>query len=83
MGCRTLCIIRQATVQNFLQKDIETYGVLKLTERGLEVVEGKDKNSFMIAEDREYDLAQSKADSDQVQVQQSGGLDQVLFGQLK
>ena len=76
-------IIRQATVQNFLQKDIETYGVLKLTERGLEVVEGKDKNSFMIAEDREYDLAQSKADSDQVQVQQSGGLDQVLFGQLK
>ncbi|HQC06116.1 MAG TPA: DNA helicase RecQ [Kaistella chaponensis] len=76
-------IIRQATVQNFLQKDIETYGVLKLTERGLEVVEGKDKNSFMIAEDREYDLAQSKADSDQDQVQQSGGLDQVLFGQLK
>lgn len=76
-------IIRQATVQNFLQKDIETYGVLKLTEKGQNVISGKDKNSFLIAEDREYDLAQTKADSDQVQVQQSGGLDQILFGQLK
>lgn len=76
-------VIRQATVQNFLQKDIETYGVLKLTEKGLQVISGKDKNPFLIAEDREYDLAQTKADSDQVQVQQSGGLDEVLFSQLK
>lgn len=76
-------VIRQATVQNFLQKDIETYGVLKITEKGLQVISGKDKNPFLIAEDREYDLAQTKADSDQVQVQQSGGLDEVLFNQLK
>ena len=76
-------VIRQATVQNFLQKDIETYGVLKITEKGLKVVSGEDKNPFFIAEDREYDLAQTKADSDQVQVQQSGGLDEVLFNQLK
>lgn len=76
-------VIRQATVQNFLQKDIETYGVLKLTEKGLQVISGKDKNPFLIAEDREYDLAQTKADSDQVQVQQNGGLDEVLFSQLK
>lgn len=76
-------VIRQATVQNFLQKDIETYGVLKLTEKGLQVISGKDKNPFLIAEDREYDLAQTKADSDQVQVQQNGGLDEVLFNQLK
>ncbi|MCQ4034591.1 DNA helicase RecQ [Kaistella montana] len=76
-------VIRQATVQNFLQKDIETYGVLKVTEKGLKVIAGKDKNPFLIAEDREYDLAQTKADSDQVQVQQSGGLDEALFNQLK
>ena len=76
-------VIRQATVQNFLQKDIESYGVLKLTEKGLQVISGKDKNTFLIAEDREYDLAQTKADSDQVQVQQNGGLDEVLFSQLK
>ncbi|UFK98186.1 DNA helicase RecQ [Kaistella faecalis] len=76
-------IIRQATVQDYLQKDIETYGVLKVTEKGLKAIEGKDKNTFLIAEDREYDLAQTKADSQQVQVQQNSGLDENLFVQLK
>lgn len=76
-------IIRQATVQDFLQKDIETYGVLKVTEKGLNMIAGKDKNPFLIAEDKEYDLAQTKADCDQVQVQQSSGLDENLFNQLK
>jgi len=76
-------IIRQATVQNYLQKDIETYGILKVTEKGLQVISGKDKNPFLIAEDRQYDLAQTKADSDQVQVQQSSGLDENLFALLK
>lgn len=76
-------IIRQATVQNFLQKDIETYGVLKITENGQQILEGKDKITFLIAEDKEYDIEQAKADSDKVQVQQGGGLDQNLFNQLK
>jgi ATP-dependent DNA helicase RecQ len=78
-------IIRQATVQDYLKKDIETYGVLKVSEKGQEVISGKSKNIFHIAEDREYDLAQSKtkADNEQVQIQAGGGLDQVLFGQLK
>lgn len=76
-------IIRQATVQNFIEKDIETYGILKVTEKGLKVISGKDKDPFIIAEDRQYDLAQTKADSDQVQVQQNSGLDENLFVQLK
>ena len=76
-------IIRQATVQNFLQKDIETYGILKLTEKGQQILEGKHKDPFYIAEDREYDLAQTKSDEDKVQVQTASGLDEVLFGQLK
>lgn len=75
-------VIRQATVQNFLQKDIETYGVMKITEKGQSVLDGE-KVNFMIAEDREYDLAQTKADSNQVQSQQGGGLDENLFAQLK
>ncbi len=76
-------IIRQATVQNYLQKDIETYGVLKLTEKGNQMLEGKCKDSFKIAEDREYDLNQTKSEADSVQVQNSGGMDQALFNQLK
>ncbi|MCQ9633829.1 DNA helicase RecQ [Chryseobacterium sp. WG14] len=76
-------ILRQATVQNFLQKDIETYGVLKLGAKGRDVVAGKTKDVFLIAEDREFDLSQTKAESDQIQQQAGGGLDQNLFGQLK
>ncbi|MEE6126724.1 DNA helicase RecQ [Chryseobacterium arthrosphaerae] len=76
-------ILRQATVQNFLQKDIETYGVLKITEKGKNVLSGKSKDTFLIAEDREFDLTQAKADSDQLQQQAGGGLDQKLFTLLK
>ncbi|ASW73307.1 ATP-dependent DNA helicase RecQ [Chryseobacterium piperi] len=76
-------ILRQATVQNFLQKDIETYGVLKISEKGLKVLDGKLEHSFLIAEDREFDLTQTKAESDQVQMQAGGSLDQNLFTQLK
>ncbi len=75
-------IFRQATVQNYLIKDIETYGVLKLSEKGKSLLSGELTEPFMIAEDREFDLA-AIADAEQVQVQASGGLDQLLFNQLK
>ena len=75
-------IIRQATVQGYLTKDIETYGVLKLSEKAKNFLSGKETQEFMIAEDREYDLA-AIADAEQVQVQAGGGLDQNLFAQLK
>lgn len=76
-------IIRQATVQDFLTKDIETYGVLKISEKGQKVIDGKYKEPFLIAEDREYNLEQIKSDNEKVEVQSSGGLDQNLFNQLK
>ncbi|WP_407402154.1 DNA helicase RecQ [Chryseobacterium sp.] len=76
-------IIRQATVQSYLQKDIETYGVLKISQKGKDLLSGRYQESFLIAEDREFDLSQTKAESDQVQQQASGGLDQDLFVLLK
>ncbi|MBT0551478.1 DNA helicase RecQ [Riemerella anatipestifer] len=76
-------IIRQATVRGYIIKDIETYGVLRVSKKGQNIISEKDKEPFLIAEDREYDLAQTKADSDQVQLQSGGGLDKVLFNQLK
>lgn len=76
-------ILRQATVQNFLQKDIETYGVLKISEKGKKVLNNEYNEDFFIAEDREFDLTQTKSESDQVQMQSAGGLDQNLFNQLK
>lgn len=72
-------ILRQALVQAFIRKDIETYGILKLTEKGLDLLSGKEME-FKIAEDREYDLEQV---TEQVQVQSGGGLDENLFNQLK
>jgi ATP-dependent DNA helicase RecQ len=76
-------ILRQATVQNFLQKDIETYGVLKISEKALQVLDNKLEHVFLIAEDREFDLSQTKAESDQVQMEAGGSMDQNLFGLLK
>ena len=76
-------IIRQATVQNFLFKDIETYGVLKISAKGNDLLDGKFKDSFLIAEDRHYNLDQLKSDSSKSEVQAGGGLDQELFSQLK
>ena len=76
-------IIRQATVQNFFQKDIETYGVLKITAKGNEMLDGAYKGSFLIAEDRTFDLSQVKTDIENIQVQTAVGMDEVLFAQLK
>lgn len=76
-------IIRQAGVQEFLEKDIETYGILKVTPKGQSLLDKKYKESFLIAEDRTYDLSQTKSEADQLQAQAGGGLDKVLFAQLK
>ena len=45
-------VIRQALIAKFLTKDIENYGLLKLTERGMEFIEKP--TSFMLAEDHDY-----------------------------
>ena len=76
-------IIRQATVQGFLTKDIETYGVLKISEKAEKVISGKSKESFLIAQDKEYDLNQLRFASDNAQNKSSGVLDEVLFAHLK
>ncbi|MDD3773338.1 MAG: HRDC domain-containing protein, partial [Weeksellaceae bacterium] len=47
-----LALIRQVLVGGFLSKDIESYGVIKLTEKGKEFL--KNPVSFMMTEDHEY-----------------------------
>ncbi|WP_018674537.1 DNA helicase RecQ [Riemerella columbina] len=76
-------IIRQATVRGYITKDIETYGILKLSPSGLEVLKNKNTPEFLIAEDREYDLAQTRAESEQMNTQAGNAMDQALFSQLK
>jgi ATP-dependent DNA helicase RecQ len=45
-------VIRQALIAKFLTKDIENYGLLKVTQKGLEFLEKP--TSFMLAEDHDY-----------------------------
>ena len=45
-------VIRQALIAKFLTKDIENYGLLKLTPKGMEFLEKP--TSFMLAEDHDY-----------------------------
>ena len=45
-------VIRQALIARFLTKDIENYGLLKVTPRGMEFLERP--VSFMLAEDHDY-----------------------------
>ena len=47
-----MALIRQVLVAGFLNKDIETYGVVKITEKGKEYI--KKPVSFMMTEDHSY-----------------------------
>ena len=45
-------VIRQALIAKFLTKDIENYGLLKVTQKGMDFL--KNPVSFMLAEDHDY-----------------------------
>jgi len=46
-------VIRQALIAGYLRKDVENYGLLKITNEGREFL--KEPKSFMIVEDKEFD----------------------------
>lgn len=67
-----MALIRQALVGGYLRKDIETYGVVKITEKGLDFIENP--SSFMMTEDHIYndttqDVAASSKATASVDVQ--------------
>jgi len=73
-----LAIIRQALIAGYISKDIETYGVLKLTARGKEYL--KNPTSFPVVKDNDFD------DDDDDSSRTTGGTcaaDDVLFSILK
>lgn len=74
-----MALIRQVLVDGLLMKDIETYGILKITEKGLNYLENP--TSFLMSEDHEY------TDSDDETVvattRSSGVADENLMGMLR
>jgi len=51
-GTYWMALIRQAIVAKYIKKDIETYGVIRLTEKGNQFIEAPE--SFMMTEDHMY-----------------------------
>lgn len=71
-------VIRQALISGYLKKDVENYGLLKLTAAGKKFI--KHPESFMIVEDREF------KDDYEEEVTHDGGsgaLDPQLYNMLK
>jgi ATP-dependent DNA helicase RecQ len=74
-----MALIRQVLVEGLLSKDIETYGILKLSEAGKHYLEKP--VSFMMTEDHEY----SDDDDDSIVTasRSSGTADEALMAMLK
>jgi ATP-dependent DNA helicase RecQ len=71
-------VIRQALIAKFLTKDIENYGLLKITPEGMEFIE-KPK-SFMLAEDHDY---ADTSDEENAFGAKTATVDEELFSILK
>ena len=69
-------VIRQAMLAGFIKKDVENYGLLKLTAAGRQFI--KKPVSFMIVEDTEF-----KDDYDEETTDGAGALDPTLYAMLK
>ncbi|OQX76427.1 MAG: DNA helicase RecQ [Bacteroidetes bacterium 4484_276] len=75
-------VIRQALIQNLIVKDIDNYGLLKMTKKGHDFI--MDPYSVMLAKDHDYD---NPNDDDEIFTGGGGhktiSADQALFSMLK
>lgn len=73
-----MALIRQALVGGYIRKEIEQYGVIKLTPRSEEFLASGEK--FEMTEDHNYDILEQQAT---VQNRKSGVTDEVLLSALR
>ena len=74
-----MALVRQALVADLLDKDIETYGILKLTPKGEAFIDNP--VSFMMTED--HDFTETEDDTTVTASKGSGVADEVLISMLK
>ncbi len=71
-------VIRQALVNHLIEKDIENYGLLRVTDKGKKYL--KSPYSILLSKDHDYDSLGENAD---IPKGTSGGVDPLLFSMLK
>ena len=76
-----MTIIRQCLIKRFLEKEIENYGILKLTKAGIEYE--KNPYSIMLAKDHDYDDDGDDGIITKGSSQKNSGSDNSLFLMLK
>ena len=74
-----MALLRQVLVEGFLSKDIETYGIVKITQKGLDFI--ANPSSFMMSEDHEYGIAEDEAIV--TAAKSTGTADEVLMEMLR
>lgn len=79
-------VIRQALLDNYLKKDIENYGILKITKKGKDFL--KNPVSFKITKDDEDEDSLSDPDNEDAEIMSAaagsgGAADPVLFAMMK
>jgi ATP-dependent DNA helicase RecQ len=74
-----MALIRQVLVYGMLTKDIETYGILKVSDKGHDFI--KKPTSFMMSEDHEYNEAED--DAIVTAAKSTGTADEALMAMLR
>ena len=74
-----MALLRQVLVAGYLSKDIETYGIVKITDKGLDFI--KNRESFMMSEDHEYNETEDEAIV--TAAKSTGVADEALMGMLR
>jgi ATP-dependent DNA helicase RecQ len=73
-------VLRQVLLSEYLEKDIENFGIVKLTQKGLNFIEKP--HPIQLSKDHDYEQ-EVKADEEKEETQASAGHDEVLFDMLK
>jgi len=76
-----MAAIRQCLVSGLITKDIETYGLLKVSETGRGYI--KNPTQFMLTKDHDYDNIEDDDDILTSQKASGGASDEMLFAMLK
>ena len=74
-------VIQQGLIMHFLDKDIENYGLISVTDKGREFF--LDPHELMLVEDRTFSEGEDDDEDDAAAVRGGGGADPVLLAMLK